>query len=62
MINPATMGMIVKIRKKTEIEYSDVMPSIRLPVRPASVLAINVATNHIPNIRPTIFAGESLLI
>ena len=54
--------MMVKIKKKTEMEYLAVILSIRLPVRPASVLAINVATNHIPNIRPTIFTGESLLM
>ena len=60
--NPAVIGMMVKIKKKTEMEYLAVILSIRLPVSPASVLATNVATNQIPNIRPTIFNGESLLI
>lgn len=62
IIKPAAIGIIVKIIKNVEIEYCWVMPSIRLPVRPASVLAMKVATNQIPNINPTIFTGESLLI
>ena len=61
-INPAATGMMVKKRKNVEIEYCAVMVSIKLPLRPASVLAINVATNQIPNIRPTTFTGDSLLI
>jgi len=62
IIKPAATGMMAKIIKKKEIEYLCVMPSIRLPVRPANVLAIKVATNQIPNIKPTTLTGESLLI
>jgi hypothetical protein len=59
---PAAIGRKVKIKKKTEIEYVAVMPSIKLPVSPAKVLAMKVATNQIPNINPTIFTGDNLLI
>lgn len=59
---PAVMAIMVKIKKKADIEYSALILSIRLPVFPARKLAIAEAVNHTPNMRPTYLAGDNLLI
>ncbi len=61
MTIPAPIGSSVKIKKNVDKPYCSEIESIKLPEIPARVFAMKLATNHIPNIKPTSLAGANLL-
>ena len=59
--NPTPMGTMVKIRKKVLKEYCSEILSIIPPMVPAAFCPIAMARYQIPNIKPIILGGTSLL-